>query len=432
MTRMRFGQDHAAQAAQAANWPRWLWMSLAVHVLILLAWWIWKSNQPTLEPGQVERIEATRHKEGQVRMQRKLQALEQMQSELAGSQPPSSEELAAQDAALSGDPKLMLERAKAIAAQIDQHDQQQRAQELARKQRIPVAKALEQVRRADAAQAASAPRAGGDTNRQLADLAEHARHTLAAQRQRSGEPGGASGTSGNGNTDSVAGGRGAGRNGSAGSAGPGSWNTPLTLDNAFLDQRDYGPMMPTPFVDPNHLALASGRTLGPGGMLADRAFLDSWYLIGPFGGQGAASHDRVYPPELGVDLDAVYEGKNGTALEWHYLPGAAYPLVPPPRAENAVYYAYTEIRVDRDTNLWFNVGSDDDSKMWVNDDLVWSSNQGDKAWYRQPFYRLRKEIAQYNLVEGRVRVHLHPGANRVLFKLYNGIDLMFFAVVLTP
>ncbi len=64
--------------------------------------------------------------------------------------------------------------------------------------------------------------------------------------------------------------------------------------------------------------------------------------------------------------------------------------------------------------------------MWVSDSL------GDKPWYRTPFYRLDPEIAQLNLVEGKKLVRLRAGRNTLLFKLYNGIDLMFFSVVLTP
>jgi hypothetical protein len=45
---------------------------------------------------------------------------------------------------------------------------------------------------------------------------------------------------------------------------------------------------------------------------------------------------------------------------------------------------------------------------------------------------LKDDIQRLNLVEGRRHVQLKAGRNRLLFKLYNGIDLMFFAVVVTP
>jgi hypothetical protein len=78
------------------------------------------------------------------------------------------------------------------------------------------------------------------------------------------------------------------------------------------------------------------------------------------------------------------------------------------------------------------IGADDDTKLWLNDELVWVSDSlADKPWYREPFYRLDREIVQFNLVEGRKLVRLRAGRNTLLLKLYNGIDLVFFSVVLT-
>jgi len=457
VTRLHFDDS----AAAGIDWPRFAWASLGLHGLVLVAVAFYEWHTPTpLSPEMLTRMQASVQRAHRVQMQRKLEALEQMQRELAHEgegdaktreQTPEqiAEKHAAQDASLSQDPKLMLERAKAIALRVDEHDRQLRAQALASKTGLPLAKALEQVKQADAAQAASAPRPSGDPSRQINDLTAHVRQTLAGERQRAAQAGdqdrqdGTGGRGGqtvrsvgHGNADAFAKGRQqAGDAGGASRAGvytPGAWGSPLLDDFSFFDQRDYGPMLPTHAVDTAHLALGTGRTIGAGGVFANRVFVDSWYLIGPFGGYGARSHDVVFEPERGVDLDAVYVGKNGIPLEWRYVPGNAYPIVPPQRAENAVFYAYTEIRVDEDMNVWFNVGSDDDSKVWVNDELVWSSNSGDKPWYRKPFYALHDEMRQYNLVEGRVRVHLHSGANPVLFKLYNGIDLMFLSVVLTP
>ena len=442
---MRFASSVALGGPSGIDWPRWLWISLGLHGLALTALSVtqWQAATP-LSPEMLTRIRASAQRAQHVQMQRKLEALEQIQRELASdgsSKPPSPEQVAAEDAALSRDPKLMLERAKAIAARIERRDQEQRALDLARKTGQPLAKAIEQVQHADAARAASAPRPSGDANRQMSELAAHARQTLASQRQHAELGGATQGPPGHGvgkgHADPLANGAPLAHGDASGTSrtvvyAPGAWNSPLLEDSAFLDLRDYGPMMPTPALDAAHLALGAGRTIGAGGVLANRVFLDSWYIIGPFAGYGARSVEVVYEPERGVDLDAAYVGKNGMPLEWRYVAGNVYPLVPPQRAENAVFYAYTQIRVDHDMNVWFNVGADDDSKMWVNDDLVWSSNQGDKPWYHRPFYALSDEIAQYNLVEGRVRVHLHQGANRVLFKLYNGIDLTFLAVVVTP
>jgi hypothetical protein len=154
-------------------------------------------------------------------------------------------------------------------------------------------------------------------------------------------------------------------------------------------------------------------------------------VIGPFEGRGRDSLHAVYPPERGVDLDAVYYGKNDLPVRWSWQQDS-YPTVPRLRAEHAVYYAYTEVTLDRDMDLWVWIGADDDSKMWFNDDLVWIGSQvDDKPWYRQPFTTMGTALATRNLTEGQRRLHFHKGRNTILFKLYNGMNLMFFSVVLS-
>jgi hypothetical protein len=56
----------------------------------------------------------------------------------------------------------------------------------------------------------------------------------------------------------------------------------------------------------------------------------------------------------------------------------------------------------------------------------------DKPWYRAPFHTLDTGLATRNLTEGQRRLHSHKGRNTVPLKLYNGMNLMFFSVVLSP
>ncbi|MBL8513509.1 MAG: hypothetical protein JNJ55_05925 [Betaproteobacteria bacterium] len=142
--------------------------------------------------------------------------------------------------------------------------------------------------------------------------------------------------------------------------------------------------------------------------------------------------ERIYPPEKGVDLDAVYSGKGGRALRWRYLKAASYPIVPEPFAENSVFYAVTDVFSDIDRDVWLDIGADDDTKLWVNDKLVWTHGTGTKPWYQQAFTRMHAELARYALVEATQRVHLRKGANRLMLKHYNGCCLTFFSVVLRP
>ncbi len=134
------------------------------------------------------------------------------------------------------------------------------------------------------------------------------------------------------------------------------------------DLRRYGTLVGSRTLDP------AGQRIGPSAPLATRVLLDRWYLVGPFDGRSPSMLQHAYPPELAVDLDAVYEGKDGRLLSWQVLIASAHPLVPEPRHANAVYYATTELHSDRERDVWLELGVDDDAKVWLNDELVWTSS----------------------------------------------------------
>ena len=155
-------------------------------------------------------------------------------------------------------------------------------------------------------------------------------------------------------------------------------------------------------------------------------------MIGPFESAGHDSQSAVYPPERGVDLDAVYFGENDLPVQSTSSRRAlSCPSVPLPRAENAVYYVYTEFTVDRDMDLWVWIGGEDDTKMWFNNRLVWLSGDiVDKPGYRKAFTTLGG-MGTLNLTEGQHSLHFKQGRNGILLKLYNGVDPMFYSVVLS-
>ncbi|HSW03066.1 hypothetical protein [Aquabacterium sp.] len=187
-----------------------------------------------------------------------------------------------------------------------------------------------------------------------------------------------------------------------------------------------------PPIDAATLRTGAGRTIGTGGNFATRVYLDSWYVIGPFAGQGARTLQTVYPPEQDVDLDGTYRGLDGRTLNWHYASRGFYPFIPPDRAEGAVYYAYTELRIDEDRDVWLAIAADDDSMLWLDGRLVWTSERRDKTWYHPPFYLRDEQLASLALAEGHRRVRLSRGLHRLLFKLYNEREHSFFSVVLAP
>jgi hypothetical protein len=333
-----------------------------------------------------------------------------------------------------------LERAKALVARVERAEQRDRAQALARLLKIKPEAALAQVKAEDARRlqplAADPAQALAQLDRRAREAADklHERERRQAEGHRvdgaMAHAGGAGGGQGRGIDKGGEGGGGGGQ-GRGRSAGRGDGEATASIGGVGEPERQYSAAAPPPVLDSMRrpqLHLAEGRSFGPGAPFANRVYLDRWLVAGPFAARNSRALDEVHPPELAVDLDAVYAGKYGV-VGWQAQHSASYPFVPEPRDADALYYAATEVRVDRDTDVWLDIGADDDCKLWVNDELVWVSGNADKPWYHRPFYRLEEALSRYALVEGRVRVTLRAGRNTLLLKLYNGVDLMFFSVV---
>ena len=189
-----------------------------------------------------------------------------------------------------------------------------------------------------------------------------------------------------------------------------------------------------PPVDAHRMVKGVGRVLGRGGEFANRVYVNSWYLIGPFDGKhgkGLFSNHR-YPPEQGVILDAVYAGKGNRLLKWRYVNAANYPLVPPDPDEDAVYYGYTELTMDRDQELTLWIGADDDGQVWVNDVQVWTGGNINKLSFWNALYDVPNTHGRdFNMTEGLRKVRFRKGRNKIFFKMANGPTRLFFSLVLT-
>ena len=74
-----------------------------------------------------------------------------------------------------------------------------------------------------------------------------------------------------------------------------------------------------------------------------------------------------------------------------------------------------EVFSDEPRNVWLAIGSDDQSKLWVNGVLVWRSIDLEKPWQPDEGYR---------------KIRLKRGANRFLFRLENGIQRAAMSVML--
>ena len=398
----------------------WLTASLGTH--LLLAATLYAAGPLRVERKRTADVRAAVDaslRQTEVRaMGRQLRAMEAIKDALEQSAGVAPRKPASSDPAT---------RARELATAIDEVRQKIRASDMARVLRIPEAEALQRVKAEDARRPRPVLPKDRPPEAVVAQLAAQARAALAERRAQlqARRDGVAVERPADGRLDALASG--------LGLITPGAL-TGSSLDmssTGFDDTRGYGSFLAPPPVDTVGLRPGAGRVLGAGGPYASRVFLDTWYVIGPFEGRGRDSLEAVYPPEQGVDLDAVYDGKNDLPVRWSWQQHG-YPVVPRPRAEHAVYYAYTEVTLDRAMDLWVWIGADDDSKMWFNDGLVWIGSQvDDKPWYRQPFHAMGTEIATRNLTEGQRRLHFRKGRNTILFKLYNGMNLMFFSVVLS-
>lgn len=249
----------------------------------------------------------------------------------------------------------------------------------------------------------------------------------------SGNTGGVGGGSGSDTGSTRAGSSGGGASGSGGGAGGGSRSGPgwgFGLGSGSGSDSGSGPAE----LD-TRLVAAPGRVVGPDMIPGRWIFVDSWYLLGPFDNAARANIDKQFAPEALVDLDATYAGKNDRPVRWTFFQSAQPRVVPPfddfnplpsvgeDRAsfklrdlEYIIYYGYTELRAVAACDIWLAIGSDDFSKLWINDQLVWASGKSHKSW---------------RIDEGYRKVHLEAGINRVLIRVENGHAQSEFSLALS-
>lgn len=158
--------------------------------------------------------------------------------------------------------------------------------------------------------------------------------------------------------------------------------------------------------DLNALNKSVGRgVVDAGGTPAEWMFVDTWYTLGPFDNPFRKNIHRKFPPETVVDLGATYVGKGGRTIRWEFLQTNRPKCVPLHDEEYAIYYAYTEIWMDRPMDLWIAVGSDDKANIWLNDMPVWISGDRLKGWRPN---------------EGFRKVTFKAGVNKILYRVENG------------
>lgn len=230
----------------------------------------------------------------------------------------------------------------------------------------------------------------------------------------SGEMAAAHGAHQAGGVHGVAGGDGAGMTAGAGNRpGAEGYGTPGAPPAVLgIPVKNYKPL--------HGRTVRAGRVAVEPGRNPEWLYVDTWHLIGPWPNPGRKNLNTKFPPETVVNLDAVYQGgrKNEAPMpvrwEFFQMPSKVagkertpvVPMIMPPgMGDYEIYYGYTELWFDEAADLWVAIGSDDQSKVWINDLLVWKSGDAHKSWVAN---------------EGLRKVHFRKGINRVLYRLENG------------
>jgi hypothetical protein len=470
-----------ATARLVMRWP-FLSLSVAAHVALLALLFYFGSYQPELRQQEQEvaaSLRATSSASTAKRLQ-DLQTIKQLLEKSADkAETGTPPEPAASDQPQT--PQEMLEHARELSQAIEALDEQIREEELAELIGEPAPKVREtetpQEDEVVAKQDVPEPVTEEMAAREVAELEAEARETLARRQERleakangvpiqgrepgSGQQGaGAQGAGeqgkgqgmGQGLGERVAGEHGAGAR--VGGESDGNSQASVRAEIADFIARDQGlerrsrttayedpsngffhlGQLEIPAVDASSMVRGRGRVLGAGGEYANRVYLNTWYLIGPFPGRHNEGlfDNPSYPPEKAVLLDAVYFGKDKRLLKWRYVSAENYPLVPPDLAEDSVYYGYTEVFVDQACDLWAWIGVDDDAQIYLNERLVWEGGNVNKgSYFHAVFNTSNTYLRDYNRTEGKRLLHFNKGRNRIFFKMSNGPNNPFLSMVLT-
>jgi hypothetical protein len=139
-----------------------------------------------------------------------------------------------------------------------------------------------------------------------------------------------------------------------------------------------------------------------------------WMVIGEFPNWNRnGGFNIMYPPEKGVDFDAVYEGWYQAARwrRWYALGDTGYlvdfqqALEPVfeyyPKFDRAVAYAYAEVTCDRRLETVMHLGLQNATRVWINNVVV---------------YETERQVPHDQFERDAVQVTLKQGKNTVLVK----------------
>ncbi|MDA3873845.1 MAG: hypothetical protein PF795_07780, partial [Kiritimatiellae bacterium] len=142
-------------------------------------------------------------------------------------------------------------------------------------------------------------------------------------------------------------------------------------------------------------------------------FVGDWYVLSRYDNANRTNIQKVYPPESILDIDAQYRSEDGKRIRWEYDSYRPPIIIPYGWESWKIYYFYTELTFEEDSEVWLAIGSDDRTDVWINDLPIWHSSNQHKSW---------------NPAEGFRKVFFKKGRNKVLVRLENGQHSMGFSM----
>jgi mono/diheme cytochrome c family protein len=154
----------------------------------------------------------------------------------------------------------------------------------------------------------------------------------------------------------------------------------------------------------------SGRISKPGEVdyyqftIEEGSRLGPWWVIHPFDNTDEKGFDTVFPPEVEIDLEKEYVGKDGRKIRWYKTNRRGENVFSNVPEDDVTGYALTYFESERDQKYLLSLGSDDTIKIWVNDQLIFTK------YVHRPLRR----------GDDVIELPISKGRNKILFKITNG------------
>ncbi|MCK4747671.1 MAG: hypothetical protein KAT15_11565, partial [Bacteroidales bacterium] len=110
-----------------------------------------------------------------------------------------------------------------------------------------------------------------------------------------------------------------------------------------------------------------------------QSFVGEWSVIGPFDNPdsnlGRGGLVKPYPPEMEINFNKSYKGKNNTEAQWQVKKAEKdgfinFDPVFVPDNDKAVAYALCYVWSPDKRDIKIYMGSDDGCRIWMNDELI--------------------------------------------------------------